>query len=377
MAYAYDPNLDDEQNKTAQDASGSTSAPDTTATSGTGAAPAPKAAASTGSGGFTNIQNYIRANSGTDAGQAAGNSILNSSDTAMKGANQASGAVNALKVTGPNANNVDDEAFLKTAADPNHDHGMAPIILGSGQTGRQDAATTSSNNAKADTDRFNNIFSSYGTTPGGTYSGPTANDVQAAADGTASAISNAQSANNLLKGDNAAGRAQALKTQYGNNTQYSTGENNLDSLLLERNYGSQFDPKYQQQNTALTNQSNQLTADTAAKNKQITDTQAAYTDSANKWRDLLNGAQSGISQEQTNAVQQRADSDNAAAGDKAAADKLSASQAAGSKAMGAITNPSTIGRQQYPTAQTPAPLPIPGSSKQDSNKKRQINSSPY
>jgi hypothetical protein len=313
MAYIYDPNTDD-KDKQQQLQGGSTPAPTSAAPSSMGTSGSDKPQQAQGSGSFTNLQSYIRANQGTDAGQRVGSGVLGSADGALDASKKAVDGLNAITPgAGPAAMGGDDEAFLnakQTAQGFQYSNkNDVPAY--------QNFANQQADQAKANLDRYNNIFSKYGQGPG-TYQGPSKSDVTNQSANALSSITSAQQAANILKGDNKAGRSQLLQTQYGQGKEYASGQNKLDSFLLERNYGDQFDPKFKQASTALAGQTQQTKDLTASKSKAIDDTQSAYTSATDKWRNLLNGAQSTVNAERDFATAAQVEANQLAAANQPA-----------------------------------------------------------
>lgn len=304
MAYLWDPTKDPNQ----QNPMGAGAPPPTpTGTSGTGTQGTSGTAKPTGSGQFTNLQSYIRANENTDAGKQVGSGVLGAPDKSVaESANQVGKLTSMTPGAGPAAMDKADEDFLTNvgtqapAASPTPKPGadtVAPPGSGpfgntggiAGSAGVQQAGQAQVDTAAQDKQRYEDLFKKYGAGPG-SYSGTTQQDVsnQVAAAQNAQTLAAQQA--NVLQGANTSGRSELLKSQYGKDRQYSGGENKLDSFLLERNYGNQFDPKFQAVKGQLTAQENAGKAAETDLNSKIADTQKAYTDTTEKWRALLSGA---------------------------------------------------------------------------------------
>jgi hypothetical protein len=324
MAYIYDPNLEDKEKQQAMQGGPAAPAPSTAApTGGSVAAPAKPQ----GSGNFTNLQSYIRANQDTDAGKQVGTGVLNSADDELDSAGKSFQGLESISAgQGPAAMQKEDEDWLSSRSAPS----QAAAAPGTGPfgntggiagvTGSKAAAETAMTQANQNLDRFNSIFTKYGQGPG-SYSGASKDDVAKQQAGTLSALNTATQASANLKGDNQQGRSQLLRSQYGQNRDYSQGENKLDSFLLERNYGDKFDPKFQQQQTQIKDQSGRLDGLAASKTKAIDDTQNAFTTAQERWRTLLNGAQTSVNTERDQAQAALTQAEQAEAAQQAQAAK--------------------------------------------------------
>ena len=285
MSYIYDPTKDPNQ----QNPMGAGAPPPTpTGTSGTGTQGTSGAAKPTGSGQFTNLQSYIRANENTDAGKAVGTGVLASPDAAVKESENQVGKLTSMTPgAGPAAMTTADEDWLKSQQPGTGE----PDWRGSPQL----------------REKLTGLQTTYGSGPG-EYKGPSLDDVNKNIAAAQNAQTTAATQANVLQGANTAGRSELLQSTYGKDKQYSGGENKLDSFLLERNFGSQFDPKFQAVAAQLKAQE---TAGQAAGDKLTTDIpkiQKDYADSTEKWRTLLGGASETVSAAEQQAATQRVDS---------------------------------------------------------------------
>lgn len=267
MATIWDPTKDEQQK---QSMGAGAPPPTPTGTSGTGTQGTSGTAKPTGSGQFTNLQSYIRANENTDAGKQVGSGVLGVADNAMKTASTEVGKLTSMTPgAGPAQMDKGDQTWLES---------QQPGV------GEPDWR-----NAAANQSKFEGLKTKYGA-GAGSYSGPSTQDVSnqiAAAQNAQTAAANQA---NVLQGGNSAGRSELLKSTYGKDKQYSGGENKLDSFLLERNFGDQFAPKFEQLKGQLTAQE---TAGKTAGDKLSGDVpkiQKEFTDTNEKWRKLLEGA---------------------------------------------------------------------------------------
>ena len=323
MAYVYDPTKDEKQ----QQAMGAGAPPPTpTGTSGTGTQGTSGAAKPTGSGQFTNLQSYIRANENTDAGKQVGAGVLSSPDASIAKTTADVGKLTSMTPgSGPQAMDKADEDFLTSyqaptpaaSAPPRPERDtLAPPGSGpfggtgglAGAAGQQASGQAQIDQAAVEKEKYDTIMAKYAKGPGA-YSGPSIQDVK---DAEAAAIASRDaSAKQLgvLKGDNTAGRSELLQSTYGKDKQYSGGENKLDSFLLERNFGDQFDPKFQQGTTKLADLSKAGSDASSKLQSDITDVQKQYVDSTEKWRTLLGAPASAITAQTEKAAQNVAEKD--------------------------------------------------------------------
>ena len=333
MAYVYDPTKDEKQ----QQAMGAGAPPPTpTGTSGTGTQGTSGAAKPTGSGQFTNLQSYIRANENTDAGKQVGAGVLSSPDASIAKTTADVGKLTSMTPgSGPQAMDKADEDFLTSyqaptpaaSAPPRPERDtLAPPGSGpfggtgglAGAAGQQASGQAQIDQAAVEKEKYDTIMAKYAKGPGA-YSGPSIQDVK---DAEAAAIASRDaSAKQLgvLKGDNTAGRSELLQSTYGKDKQYSGGENKLDSFLLERNFGDQFDPKFQQGTTKLADLSKTGSDASGKLQSDITGVQKQYTDATEKWRTLLGGAGGAIAEKEASGQATKQSGDTAAAaGEKVA-----------------------------------------------------------
>lgn len=240
MAYAYDPNLTEEERRQQQDAGAQAAAAATP-----GAAPAPQRSASTGgtqSGQFTNLQSYLNANKGQQFGSQVAGKVQGDVDTANKTQQEAG------------------QEFGKqaTAGTVNYNEGLAGEVKTGALGVQQDDAKRSEFEKMRDAN----------------YGGP--RDLTDVGDSylkSTTANQNAQKAAEATTTES--GQKSLLHNYYGRPT-YSRGETNLDQFLIQNDQSAK--PKFEQARQGagqLESNFNTLKEQLAAVGQQAADTTQA------------------------------------------------------------------------------------------------------